>query len=185
MKIAATAAIAAFALTAGVAYAGPVDVTYSVSGSAGNWVLDFSVSNNLNPSTMGIYFFGVELDTGRNIVGSPTNFDPDAWSTWDNTGYGGSATIYNNNWIDFASNYTSILPGGSLAGFQAVYTGASAPTSVKFFAFANDPTGGQYNGTDNFNNQWNPGFEGIATVPAPASLGLMGLAGLAASRRRR
>ncbi|MCC6228639.1 MAG: hypothetical protein IT432_05370 [Phycisphaerales bacterium] len=182
MKVAAAAILA---ISASAVYAGPVDVTYSVSGSPGNWVLDFNVANNLNPSTMGLYFFGVELDTGRNIVGSPTNFDPNSWATWDNSGFGGSSTIYNNNWIDFNSNYTSILPGGSLSGFQALYTGPSAPTSVKFFCYANDPNGGQYNGTDNFNNQQNPGFEGIAHIPAPASLGVIGLAGVLASRRRR
>ncbi len=179
MKI---AAIAALALTAGAAYAGPI-VTYSVSGSANNWTLDFSVQNTLNPADMDIYFFGVELDTGRNIAGSPAGYDPDVWPTWDNTGYGGSATIYNNNWIDFS--ISNLLPGNTLSGFQALYTGASAPTSVKFFCFGVGMNGGQYSGNDYINHPGNPGFEGIATVPAPASLGLMGLAGLAAARRRR
>ena len=180
MKI---AAIAALALTAGAAYASPV-VTYSVSGSANNWTLDFSVTNNLNPDGMDIYFFGVELDTGRNIVGSPSGYDPNMWPSWDNTGYGGSATIYNNNWIDLS--FANLFPGNTLSGFQALYTGADAPTSVKYFCFGNDPVnGGLYDGDDYFNSSWNPGFEGIARVPAPASLGLLGLAGIAAARRRR
>lgn len=179
MKI---AAIAALALTAGAAYAGPV-VTYSVSGSAGNWVLDFSVTNNLNPSDMDIYFFGVELDTGRNIAGSPAGYDPNAWPSWDNLGYGGSATIYNNNWIDFSS--ANLLPGNTLSGFKAIYTGAAAPTEVDYFCYGVGVSGGQYNGTDYFNNPWNPGFEGTAYVPTPASLAVMGLAGVFASRRRR
>ena len=69
------AAVAALVLTAGAAYAGPV-VSYSVFGSAGNWTLDFSVTNNLNPADMDIYFFCVELDTGRNIARSPPGCDP-------------------------------------------------------------------------------------------------------------
>lgn len=179
MKI---AAIAALALTAGAAYAGPV-VNYSVSGSAGNWVLDFSVTNNLNPSDMDIYFFGVELDTGRNIAGSPAGYDPSMWFTWDNSGYGGSTEIYNNIWIEFS--YSLLLPGQTLSGFQALYTGASAPIEVDYFCFGASPSGGYYNGTDYFNNPWNPGFEGTAYVPTPASLGVIGLAGVFASRRRR
>lgn len=179
MKIAVGIAVA---LMAGAASAAPV-VTYSVSGSAGNWTLDFSVQNTLNPAGMDIYFFGVELDTGRNIAGSPAGFDPDVWTSWDNLGYGGSSTVYNNNWIDFS--FGNLLPGNTVSGFQAIYTGASVPSSVKYFCYGYDPSGGQYNGTDNFNNQGNPGFEGTAYVPAPASLAVMGLAGLAATRRRR
>lgn len=179
MKI---AALVALALSAGAAYAGPV-VTYSVSGSAGNWVLDFSVQNTLNPADMDIYFFGVELDTGRNIAGSPAGYDPNIWPFWDNSGYGGSTEIYNNIWIEFS--YSLLLPGQTLAGFQALYTGVTAPTEVDFFCFATSLSGGQYSGTDNFWNQFNPGFEGTAYVPAPTSLALAGLAGLAATRRRR
>lgn len=179
MKI---AAVAALVLTAGAAYAGPV-VSYSVSGSAGNWTLDFSVTNNLNPADMDIYFFGVDLDTGRNIAGSPAGYDPNIWGMWDNTAFGGSTEIYNNNWIEFS--FVLLLPGQTLSGFQALYTGAVAPTEVDYFCYGNSPSGGQYNGTDNFNNQRNPGFEGTAYVPAPASLAVMGLAGVFASRRRR
>ena len=36
------------------AQASPVDVSYTVSGSAGNWALDFSITNNLG-STYDIY----------------------------------------------------------------------------------------------------------------------------------
>lgn len=179
MKI---AAIAALALAAGAALAGPV-VTYSVSGSAGDWVLDFSVTNNLNPADMGIYFFGVDLDTGRNIAGSPTGYDPNVWFTWDNSGYGGSTEIYNNNWIE--PSYSLLLPGQTLSGFQAVYTGALAPMEVDYFCYGASPYGSLYSGTDNFNNQWNPGFEGTAYIPTPASLGVIGLASVFVSLRRR
>lgn len=174
------AAIVAAAV--GVATADPVDVAYSVSGSAGNWTLDFSVTNNLNPADMDVYFFGVYLDTGRNIAGSPSGFDPNVWSSWNNAPYGGSNIDYNNNWIDFT--YANLLPGQTLSGFQALYTGASAPTSVNWFAFGFSPSGGAFDGSGYFNNPTNPGFEGVA-VPVPASAAILGLGGLAAARRRR
>lgn len=177
-----TAVLCILAATGSVAMAGPVDVSYSVSGSAGNWTLDFSVTNNLNPSDMDIYFFGVLLDTGRNIAGSPTDWDPNTWPAWDNSPFGGSNTIYNNNWIDFT--FDGLFPGSTLSGFQAVYTGAMPPASVQFFAYGFGVSGGQYQGNDFFNNAGNPGFEGFA-IPAPASLALLALGGLSATRRRR
>jgi hypothetical protein len=70
----AAAVVAATALQGSLAEANPVDVSYTVTGSAGNWTLDFSVTDNLG-GTNDIYFFGVEL-SARDIVGSPTNWDP-------------------------------------------------------------------------------------------------------------
>lgn len=171
----------ATSMVAGVASADPVGVTCNVSGSSGNYVLDFSVTNNLNPADMGVYFFGVKLDTGRDIVGSPAPFDPDTWTNWDMTPYGGAVNGYNNNWIEFS--FVQILPGQTLSGFQARYTGASLPASVPFFAFAYSPSGGAYTG-QHLNNPQNPGFEGHVAIPAPASLALAGLGGLALRRRR-
>ncbi len=161
-------------------------VTYTVSGSAGNWSLNFNVQNNMLPSEGYLYFFGVELDSGRNITGSPNaNWNPNRWASWDNSGYGGSNTIYNNNWINqtFVSA-DEIAAGTSQNGFVAVSTDAIAPTSVNFFAFG---AGGTYGGNDNFNGSGNPGFEGIATqsVPEPMSLIALGTGALALLRRRR
>lgn len=157
--------------------------SYSVSGSSGNWSLDFSVNNNLG-GTNDIYFFGVLLPA-RAITGSPTGWDPNGWPSWNNSSYGGSNINYNNNWIDF--DYTgplTIQPGQTLSGFVAHDTAATAPTSVQWFAYA---ANGTYLGGDNFNTITNPGFEAAAgAVPLPSSLLLFGpgLAGLAAMRRR-
>lgn len=175
-----TAIIAALAAAAGTTVAGPDQapgVSYSVSGTPGAYVLDFSVSPSFDDD-MGVYFFGVAVDTGRDIVGSPAGWDPDEWTSWDNSPYGGSNTTYNNVWI-----YGLISDGQTESGFLVNYTGASAPTSVDWFAFS---SGGDYNGQDPFfNSSVNPGFEGTAMIPAPSALALLGLGGVAAIRRRR
>ena len=57
-------AIFAIALPAQVVLAGVIDVTYTVSGSAGNYDLNFTVQNNLpGPPVEDIYFFGVKLSS--------------------------------------------------------------------------------------------------------------------------
>lgn len=171
------------------ASAGPI-VSYSATGSAGDWTLDFSVTNSLGTPGQGIYFFGVLLDA-RDIVGSPAGWDPDGWPTWDNSSYGGSSTVYNNNWIDFSiTGSTTIGDGETLSGFKAHTTAVDLPVSVAYFVFSFGDV--PYLGGDSFNIDTNPGFEGIATlgvVPEPSTLAMTGIAGLllvrAVRRRRR
>jgi hypothetical protein len=158
-------------------------VTYGVSGTSGNYTLNFNVQNNLLTGEGWLYFFGV-LMPGRDITGSPASWNPDTWTSWNNSGYGGSSTVYNNVWIgNSGGGAGSISPGTSLNGFVVHTTTASAPTSVQFFAFA---FGGTYNGNDSFNSPSNPGFEGNASpVPEPMSLIVIAAGAVALMRRRK
>jgi len=164
----------------GLASAAAVNVNYTVSGTSGNYVLDFTVNNNIQAGQE-IYFFGVKL-SDRNIISSPGNFDPDAWSSWgDNHFYGGSDTVYNNNWIGFGNG---IQYGQSLSGFQVQITDLVAPTDVQWFAYG---LGTEYHGNEGFNHGNNPGFEGgrSQAVPEPMSMAALGLGAIALLKRRR
>lgn len=178
-----TLSLLAFATAALSASAAPL-VSYTVSGSAGAYVLDFSVTNTLG-GTNQIYFFGVQPPTR---TGDPLGWD-------DRGGYstafdGGSGRVYASSWIDLNATQTNvgpnaIQPGDTLSGFQI--TVASLPTSgINWFAYA---FGGTYAGGDNFKNQRNPGFEGRAfeagasAVPGPAAA--LPFALMALRRRRK
>jgi hypothetical protein len=162
------------------AHAAPVDVSYTVSGSAGNWLLDFSVTNNLG-NTNDLYIFGVQLPA-HNPVGDPEPQFSAFNSNWSNAAYGGSSIDYNNNWISNNPALVNIAPGQTLSGFQATVTDLSAPSTVNWFALA---LFGTDDGNCGFNcvltpqsPTWNPGFEGsavvaVAATPVPATLPLL------------
>lgn len=170
-----------------VAHANPVDVSYTVSGIAGNWTFNFSVTDNLG-GTNNLYLFGVELPA-RNIAGSPAGWDPDAVSSYNPAIYGGTNTNYNNIWITNPTGSSVISPGQTLSGFKAVSSDSSLPSSVKWFAVS---AAGTYTGPgcsfDCGAPYSNPGFEGSATVvPLPAAVWLfssgMGLIAWVSCRR--
>jgi hypothetical protein len=179
--------IAALVLSFSLA-ADPVNVSYTITGNSGDWTLDFSVNNNLaGAPDQNLYFFGVALSS-RNITGSPGTFDPNLWTSWNNSAYGGSNINYDNNWLD--SSNSALLPGSTTSGFEVTIADPVAPASVNWFAYTygDDP----YEGGGNFNNAMNPGFEGVATagntsIPEPSTLAFLGvgLAGLVALRRRK
>jgi len=174
------ALLLALASCALAAQAAPL-VSYNVSGSAGAYVLDFSVTNTLGGSN-GIYFFGVV----------PPSFSaaPSGWDVfrngapWDNVAFGGSAQVYTSNWFTDPFGGSTIQAGDTLSGFRI--TTATLPLGgVQWFAYA---ARGAYWGGDNFNSYSNPGFEGTAfaaTSAVPGPMAALPFALMALKRRKR
>ncbi len=172
------------ALLAGVssAAAAPIGVSYTATGSAGNWTLNFSVTNGLLGTDQDIDFFGVLL-SAPNVVGSPASYDPTVYTTWTNSGLGGSSILYNNIWVDGSAS--NLPPGSTLSGFEVQVTDLTVPQSVPWFALATGTI--PYGGTDYFGTDPTlPGFEGVAS-PEPSTWLMLagGLSGFALFRRRR
>jgi hypothetical protein len=153
--------------------AGPVLVSYTVSGTPGNYDLDFSVTNNMTAWHQNVYLLGVSL-SGFDVASSPSPFFSLGATTLNFAFYGGSNTQYNTNW-QADPTQMDLFPGNSLSGFVAHDTDLIAPTAVSWFAFSRDEVGFDnepYTGGGNFNGAFsfsNPGFEGLAT-PAAASV---------------
>lgn len=168
------AAVAGLILSvSGFANAGLIDVSTDVTGTAGNWLLDISVTNNLG-GTNDLYFFGVRIDDASFNSGPGSDR-----GIWDNSGYSGKVNdIYDVSWIGF-----SISPGDTLSGFKVSVQSLAAPTEFDWFAYA---SGGTYTGDEFYNSRTNPGFDNSITtstepVPEPSTLaifalGMMGLA---------
>jgi hypothetical protein len=168
--------------------AGPIDVTYSVSGAPGAWNLDFTVVNNLTAwPNQDIYQFGVKL-SAPGVTASPAGYDPTVFSSVTNLFNGGKPIFYNNIWVDFF-DLNHLLPGSSLSGFSVQIADASPPASVDWFAFSYSSTFDPfdvYDGPDAFNvdPSFGAGFEGVAagevpppsTAPEPATFGVVAAA---------
>jgi len=157
-------------------------VSYSVSGSSGNYTLNFTV-NNTTPGTQNqdIYFFGL-YDPNATISGTPLGYALyGGYSPYGSDGAGSPTPLtYNNAWID--QSYTYLPTGSTLSGFDLLDTSLTAPTSLDYFAYGYD-FGADYTGPDNLDPRdggFNPLFEGATSVPEPTTLTLAGLGGLAA-----
>jgi hypothetical protein len=188
-----------------VAQASPVDVSYTVSGSAGNWLYDFSFTNNLGAGTE-LYYVGVSLP--HPVTGSIVY--PAGWiapgvtsQNWGNITYGGSNTEYGVLWITCASsalcnNIYAIFDGQTRSGFQISDSSLTPLSSVGWFAVDAGYYGPPQAGCSFICGApyTNPGFEGLASpvaaiseTPLPATLPLfasgIGALGLLGWRRKR
>jgi hypothetical protein len=165
-----------------VSHAGFVVVSYTVSGTPGDYDLDFRVTNNMTAWHQNLYLFGVSLN-GFDVAGSPPPFDSLGATTLNFAFYGGSNSQYDTNWR-VVPPLNGLLPGNTLSGFIARDTDLVAPTAVSWFAFSQTEVGFEtepYTGGDSFNSAFsttNPGFEGTASpaaaVPEPCGLTLLG-----------
>jgi len=177
-------------VSASVASAAPA-VSSTVSGYAGNWILDFEVTNTLGVANLDIYLWGVALPAGS-ISATPASWGVFAGSGYTVSSFGGSDIIYDYSWMFSWPNFSGLIHNGdTLGGFQVTVNTLSAPPSASWFAFANDWTNGvaTYGGSDYFNTPKNPGFEGTIVyqaVPEPSSMlfFVAGLAGMALLRKR-
>jgi hypothetical protein len=172
------------------AQANPIDVSYRVSGSPGNWLVDFSVTNNLG-GTNYVYFFGTKLPSTDEVGAPPLWAYSPANNPWT---YTPSGTVYNNPWclggcLGDTNFDLGISPGQTLSGFQALDTDLTQPTSLPWFAYSYTYFG-TYDGPGCFGCGGSPGFEGTAhVIPVPAALPLfvtgLGALGMIGWRRRR
>jgi hypothetical protein len=147
------------------AQASSVDVNYTVSGSTGDWIYDFSVTNNLG-GTNDIYALSVTVADGS-LTGSPAGW-----------GQGLGALEWCNEENCGAVFPSSVAPGDTLGGFIVTSTAEDKLLSVNWQA---DAFGG---------NLGNPVFTGtVSATPLPAALPLfsagLGLMGLFGWRRKR
>jgi hypothetical protein len=159
-----------------VSHAGLILVSYTVSGSPGDYDLDFRVTNSMTAWHQDIYLFGLSL-SGFDVADSPPPFGSLGATSLNFAFYGGSNNLYNTNWrVD--PPLTGLLPGNTLSGFIAHDTDLVAPTAVSWFVFSQTEVGFEtepYTGGGSFNSAFsttNPGFEGTANpavaVPEPS-----------------
>jgi hypothetical protein len=166
MNMKMTGAIAGLLLASATAaaQANPVDVSYTLSGSPGDWVYDFSISNNY-AAGYDVYSLVVPyLGPILTQTGSPAGWVPEGGDQW----------CYTNCFF-----FGGLSFGQSVNGFEEIYTSATPLSSVLFQVALIDPETGA-----------NPVVYGdAAATPLPAALPLMGtglgMMGLLGWRRKR
>ena len=157
-KLLLVATCAAISICTVPANAVPFDISYTVSGSPGDWSYDITLTNNAT-GTNYIYALGFELGTTANVVGSPPLWGP--------------GTFINIEWC-FQSNCnwsgpTTLAPGNTLTGFVGHDTRTAPVLSVGYeVVFEGGDLG-------------NPNFSGTVTASVPGPIAGAGLPGLIAA----
>ncbi len=188
MKLSAVFASAftfASALAFASAQASPIDVSYTVTGSSGNWLYDFSVTNNLG-GTLDIYAVNFTLSDAY-YAGSPIGWVPSTVAI-------PAAAL---QWCDTSCSLIGgVPPNQTVSGFSARGISIVALASVQWTIEAIDPT--QYYFECLFSSCFPvyygyQQFNGVASesvlTPLPAALPLfatgLGALGLLGWRRKR
>jgi hypothetical protein len=196
MRLAPTALLIGFALQTPLT-ASPINVSYTTTGSPGDWTLNFSVNNNLIgfPGQF-LFLFGVLLSSNDSVGSAPYFF---AYGSFDPVGLGGPDINYNNVWLGNGPEI-SYLPGTTASGFEAVDSDAVAPSSNEWYVFTTCDISGfcfldsPYTGSGSFYNDpshYGTGFDGVAmptnAAPEPSTFALIavGVAGAALLRAHR
>jgi hypothetical protein len=138
---------AALAFSVSSAEAAPVEVTYTVTGTSGNWYLNFTVSNNVDSEYI-ISNFGVSADSRTWYESAPTYWQ--AWTSIAGFNYSGQRFIFEINWTTGSSNSYSdkIDNGESLGGFVVHSTSVDMPASWYWYTNGRSPT--SYSGPGNY-----------------------------------
>lgn len=141
--------------------AAPIDVTFFNTGSSGNWLQHISVTSHLGGSNT-IYMFGVQAPSPENRVSAPTGWvEHIATDWWNGHITGANNETYFNIW-NVSNIGWGIHNEQTINYFVVKHLTTIAPDTVKWFAFARD---GVYTAGDNFNGNYNPGFDGSTYIP--------------------
>lgn len=174
-----TVSLLALAGAACPVHAAPL-VTYTMTQSAGQYVFDFTLVNDLG-GTNDIYAFAVGTGT---LQSAPTGWLKEP--TLDLSPYGDPNQTYP-YFLEpsLGRNGYAFVPGTSLSGFTVSYPALPASIDYAVLAF-----GGTYTGGDNVNpDPTNPLFLGRFVipppVPEPSTFAAFGLGAAAIFRRKR
>lgn len=139
-------AAAAFAFSVAAAEAAPVEVTYTVTGTSGDWYLNFTVTNNISINNE-IYLLRFYVDQAVRAVSAPKS-----WRYYDsNTSFYVSNQLYkfNHLWQGGYGNVNEgnflIQNGESLSGFAVKSKSIFEPTYINWAAYTH---GDSYYGPD-------------------------------------
>lgn len=169
----------------GSAAAGPI-VAVTTSGTAGDWTLDFLLTNDVGGG-MRLNFFGLVLPSSETVVGTPNPWFNDPGMLCHGPGctspeldyfnfadLGGSSLQYNVAWRaeSYPPGATALPDQQLLDGFRVHLTSMQLPEQVSWAVVAGyygDPVGGQpYTGSPLFEESVS-----LPTVPEPSTLLLM------------